>query len=693
VEERAAIRSAVKAWLAGQRPHPLYLFGPRGSGKSHLLSLAMGELRGDPSAELRVLHVPEDVPAASSANELLARIARSDRGARGPVQAGAPGSIGRAVVFIEALDVHLAEMSLDERRELRRRWQDDGFLIVATGHALTDAFTSRDEPFYHAFRAQPVLALTGREAAALLDRIVRPAVSRSATWPARREVLMVLAEGSPRALCALGAASGADPAGAASDVLLAVVQQLSAHHLHGFRALSAQQQRIVEALCLEPAEAAAARVGQALGLSSATVTSQCRRLQDQGVLLTRDHHGQTLWRVAEPLFRCWFEYRSAPWEEGRVALLARLLEGALRPPRLAELGRAETDALLREAAHRAGVAPDVEMELTSRFLSALAMRRGDVEALARLPVELQPMALLTAATRGALDAGARTRHAEVLQRSLPWLAGLIDSVEMEPTGDAKQDLFAQVRALNGVPLAFLPWASGLVVGRLDTWVERRGAAWVLTPSERRELAGVPFLRGMFLRRGERPRDAPLLAPEDVLRLKSPRVSADWTGLLVACLEDRQRRLAGALMARVPDALVFVPHPRPGTPGDPDVALLELLIERSGSLWTSALLSWGGVLGQMDDGPWATLLQGHARWVHHPAVDWEARVAGVRGLTLLYQERADRFEALRGALSGVAPWADVWFARAEEVGNALARSDPRWHVELQEVVTALFAEGA
>jgi hypothetical protein len=146
-EERAAIRSAVKAWVAGQRPHPLYLFGPRGSGKSHLLSLALGELRGGLHGELRVLHVPEDVPAASSANELLARIARSDGGARGPVQVAPAGSIGRAVVLIEALDVHLAEMSLDDRRELRRRWQDDGFLVIATGRGLTDAFTSRDEPF------------------------------------------------------------------------------------------------------------------------------------------------------------------------------------------------------------------------------------------------------------------------------------------------------------------------------------------------------------------------------------------------------------------------------------------------------------------------------------------------------------------------------------------------------------------
>jgi hypothetical protein len=268
----------------------------------------------------------------------------------------------------------------------------------------------------------------------------------------------------------------------------------------------------------------------------------------------------------------------------------------------------------------------------------------------------------------------------------------MDSVEREPTGDAKRDFFERVRALKAVPPSSLPWASGLVVGCLDGWSERRGAAWVLTPAERRELAGVPFLRGAFLRRGERPRDAALLAPEDVLRLKSPRVAVDWTGLLAACLEDRQRRLAGALMAEVPDALVFVPHPRPGTAGGPDVALLGLLIERSGWLWTSALLSWGGVLGQMDDGQWATLLQGHARWVHYPAVDWEARVAGVRGLTILYQERADRFEALRDALSGVAPWADVWFARAVEVRTAFAHRDSRWQVELEAVVTALIAEG-
>lgn len=44
-EELDALLGAVRAFLAGRRPLPIYLFGPRGSGKSHLLAMAVNTLR------------------------------------------------------------------------------------------------------------------------------------------------------------------------------------------------------------------------------------------------------------------------------------------------------------------------------------------------------------------------------------------------------------------------------------------------------------------------------------------------------------------------------------------------------------------------------------------------------------------------------------------------------------------------
>ena len=69
--ELDAIRAGARAFAVGAAPLPLYIFGARGSGKSHLLALARDVVEAvTPAADVVVTVVPEDLVAMRSAEHL-----------------------------------------------------------------------------------------------------------------------------------------------------------------------------------------------------------------------------------------------------------------------------------------------------------------------------------------------------------------------------------------------------------------------------------------------------------------------------------------------------------------------------------------------------------------------------------------------------------------------------------------------
>src|SRR5438045_50695 len=82
-----------------------------------------------------------------------------------------------------------------------------------TSAGLTDELTKTDEAFYGWFRTIPIGGLDPAEASALLDHEVGTAVLEDPRWPARREAIIVLSGGNPRALVALARAVRGAPGG------------------------------------------------------------------------------------------------------------------------------------------------------------------------------------------------------------------------------------------------------------------------------------------------------------------------------------------------------------------------------------------------------------------------------------------------------------------------------------------------
>jgi hypothetical protein len=333
--ELSTLRQALSTFASGHRPLPIYLFGPRGVGKSHLLQIAAQQLCGELRARgVSLLVVPEDIPALRSADDLWARM--SPQGAdsvwaewrEGVVPAGDGSDAGaRRVVFVEGLDRQLQALGARERKRLRHLLDRPGApWIVGTGRALVRELTRTSEAFYGAFDPWPLEPLDDAHAATLLDRAAGRAAQNAEAWAARRGTLVLLAAGSPRALVALGKACCDAPTRSATMQLQRVLRELGAQYQLEFRHLSPNSQRIVELLAMAARESTPTEIAAELRFSVAQISVQAGRLVDEGVLRHRSEGRQSWYRLADPLFRYWLEYRSTDWDETRIGRAARLLE-------------------------------------------------------------------------------------------------------------------------------------------------------------------------------------------------------------------------------------------------------------------------------------------------------------------------------------------------------------------------------
>lgn len=345
-EELDLLAREARSFLAGRQPLPIYLYGPRGIGKSHLLALLQASLSDE--AE-RVIYVGEDIPESRSATDLLQRIDSVESGPRWRRKEAADRPVrGRRIVLLEGLDRQLQALGSTGRRELRRAFLGDpDRWLVATGVALESTLTDSDEAFFGAFAPWPLGPLDDDDAAGLLDRLVladgQPADPR---WPARRKTLVTLAGGMPRSLMALGLAAQKDPDALAADDLLAAIQGFTSHYQQRYRDQSPDGQKLITLLSEARRELSPSDIAQRLEWSPQKASVLANRMTVGGVLRNRtetdeekEHARQrgadlrggsaSLFRLGEPLFRYWLEYRNAPWNQTRVGILGGFLEQLL----------------------------------------------------------------------------------------------------------------------------------------------------------------------------------------------------------------------------------------------------------------------------------------------------------------------------------------------------------------------------
>lgn len=678
-----ALSLAVDRWLGGEHPLPVYLFGPRGSGKSHLVARELARLRLAPPPGVRVVHLPEDVAQAATADELMMRIARPtpQRGRLRPVP---ESDATRTLVFLEALDLHLAAMSETERRELRRLWQRDDLFVLATGCAIPAALTDRKTAFYGWFHVVPLIPFDTTQSMELLDRVAGPTVTAATAWGARREALCVVAGGSPRSLVALGQACALAPERWASDSLLKVVQDFNAHYQIRFRDHPPQQQRIIEALTLANGPLTPTEVGAALGIPAGQASVQCRRLCVSGVLAADETPRGTRYRILEPMFRYWLEYRSSPWEESRIGLLARLLEAVLQPGEIAEVLLRSDDLAQRAAAAQVWVEGERVWEVqlaVDAELSRSLMEEGvesALDLLARVPGTRRDHSALEFLYRQDwTNAQDRVRLRELLQDVD--LHRVMDAYDRLEVLDRDAGLDRWIDAAR-VPLPTSAFWRERVVEQCLYALETKSPDDVLSLAQRAVLASLPFFRVPLLRRGLRSGEPPQLSPEAVLAAIGDEPPPDAFPLgLAAVAQGATALVERVIRTAVPEGslLEILPHPRPERVTEHEARLFEAF--PLGFVPVPLLATWGGAIARLGEARWTSLLAATPQ--DHSFLPRVATADAITGLIALARARPDRFVAWAARVAAAAPEHLHLFDAAETVAVSLSGQGPL-HPELE-----------
>lgn len=323
------------------------LTGPRGAGKTHLLSLVYHRARQIPGFgdSFRLAWLPEDMWTIASLDDLLDEILRriepsvdhedlstTDRQRvltlNGPV-----------VVLIENLDHVLHAIGDDGQRRLRALLENERpALLIATTTRLGSVFLDQSQPFYGFFSTTDLEPFNIEDASAMLRAIATEngdlALAERLDQPrARRRLEAVghLAGGQPRVWALLAAGLTADGLEELVHTLIERFDDLTPYYQEQLARLSVHERKIVSALARMDAAVSITALSERTRIDqrslARTITDLRRKgwvKQRSGLLVEMSDRRRSYYQLAEPLARLAFQLKESRGEP--VALVVDFLK-------------------------------------------------------------------------------------------------------------------------------------------------------------------------------------------------------------------------------------------------------------------------------------------------------------------------------------------------------------------------------
>ena len=466
---------------SSERNHTL-LVGPRGAGKTHLVSLAYHRIneRREAGARLQVAWLPEDAWTIVSYRHLLTAIAeRLEPALEGELPRLAPeleGLLaakaavgGPIVVLVENLDRILHALGDEGQQRLRHLLQADrSLLLIATSTRLDRTLSDQASPFYAFFTTTRLEPFDVDEAAAMLTAIARERDDDDLVeylagdeGRARLRTIMHLAGGQPRMWATLASALTVGGLDELVDLLLTRFDDLTPYYQEQLGRLSGQQRLVVAELAEIDRPINVRELAERLEIEQRSLAKTISELVDRGwaaettspvtALLDRR---RTYYELAEPLARLSFQIKASRGEPLR--LVVEFVKHWFDP---ADLGSATSEGLVAEYMllaveghdHDAVIAATRRLqrlpitrapavELLGEIDDALAaLGRDDPEAFIRLPTPVR-VALETHLSTRALGDVRREIHyaaaSEFGHTQHPAMAAWIARAQAMVTNDA-----------------------------------------------------------------------------------------------------------------------------------------------------------------------------------------------------------------------------------------------------------------
>jgi DNA polymerase III delta prime subunit len=311
-----AVARIENAATSGNRPHALFV-GPRGSGKTHLISLIhyrATQLAGY-GTRFTMAWLPEDPWDVFDYDTFTRAIANAREHADAPL----------TVVFAENFDYILAKLGPEGQRCLRARIEnDEDLLLVVSSTRLTSDIVSQAKPFYGFFDTVYLKPFTLDEAIAMLQRSAEvdgdQALKQRLGQPdvrARLAAIDQLAGGQPRLWALLSAGLTIDTVEDLVSLLITQFDDLTPYYQEQLGKLSANELRIVLALVDADAALTPAQIAERTSLSPRTVSSTLGRLKPawvvahEGLLMQYVDKRLTFYQLAEPLARVGLQIKAS----------------------------------------------------------------------------------------------------------------------------------------------------------------------------------------------------------------------------------------------------------------------------------------------------------------------------------------------------------------------------------------------
>lgn len=335
-----AVERVKESALTAHKHHLLFV-GPRGCGKTHLVTLIVSRLSDDDDLtdRLRIAWLNEDETCTTLlefllkihgalekrypdefTSEMLSPVYELKQGAALEFLSrhllSALGSRTLAVVT-ENLDAIFEGLGDAGQKQLRSFIQENPRLsIVATAQRLVDDLSDRKSPFFGFFQTEHLKPLNVEEATELLQNIARlqekdEVVEFLSTSRGRSRVRAIhhLSGGNHRIYIVLSQFITRDSVDALLEPFMKMVDELTPYYQERIRWLPPLQRKIVEYLCVCEGTVPVKEIAKRLFATPQTISSQLQDLRKKGYVESNQRGRESLYEISEPLMRICVEVK------------------------------------------------------------------------------------------------------------------------------------------------------------------------------------------------------------------------------------------------------------------------------------------------------------------------------------------------------------------------------------------------
>ena len=337
------LMNRVKALGHTPSPHHTLLVGPRGAGKTHLISLVYHRSKNlantSKDKPLRIAWLPEDPWTLVSYGRLLAAILERvapDLPAQKTDESELDASIrhtsredGPILVLAENLDQILDALGDSGQQKLRNLLQtESGILIIASTTRLDRSLSSHAAPFFGFFDTSRLPPFSPEEAREMLTALAREANDSELAIRlsdkeslARIQTIAHLAGGQPRLWALLGSALTVEDLRDLTTLLLNRFDDLTPYYQEQLARLSPMQRLIVAELATADRPLPVKDLAERIGYDQRSTAKAVSDLANLGWLKSTStiftallDRRRTYYDLAEPLARLAFQIKDSRGE-------------------------------------------------------------------------------------------------------------------------------------------------------------------------------------------------------------------------------------------------------------------------------------------------------------------------------------------------------------------------------------------